>query len=272
VLIPSGAAAISHIVEAFRQGLQDHGYVEGRNIVLDRRYGEASMQRISDVAAELVRIKVDVIVAATDQAVAAVKQQTQTIPIVMVNSTDPVGTQLVASLARPGGNVTGLTTISPEINGKRLELLREVLHGLSRVAMIWNPDVRGDVLDYRGTERAARSLGLRLQSVEVRRTDDFSRAFAAAGTGRAEAVIVPAPNNTVTFSSRVQMVGFARENRLPVMYGYREFADVGGLMAYGPNLAEAWRHAVIYVARSSRGSSQLNCRSSDPPSSSSSST
>jgi putative ABC transport system substrate-binding protein len=147
--------------------MREHGYVEGQHFVFERRLGEARPERISDVAAELVRIRVDVIVTSTDQGIAAVKQQTQTIPIVMANSTDPVGTGFVASLARPGGNITGHSAMSPELSGKRLELLREVVPGLSRVAILWNPDIRGAVLDYRETEGAARLLHLQLQSVEV---------------------------------------------------------------------------------------------------------
>ena len=142
VLFASTPAATSHLLDGLRQGLREHGYVEGQHIILERRYGQAGTERMSDVAAELVRLKVDVLVAATDPATAALRQQTQTIPVVMANSTDPVGTGFVASLARPGGNVTGLSTLSPELSGKRLAMLREVLPGLARVAIIWNPDVR----------------------------------------------------------------------------------------------------------------------------------
>src|SRR3989442_361380 len=140
VLHVGAPTAVSHFVEAFKQGLREHGYVEGQNIVVERRFGEARAERISEVAAELVRLKLNVIVTSTDLGVAAVKQQTQTIPIVMANSTDPVGTGFVTSLARPGGNVTGLTNISPELSAKRLELLKEAVPGLSRVAIMGNPD------------------------------------------------------------------------------------------------------------------------------------
>ena len=197
------------------------------------------------------RLKVDVIVTSTDVAIAAVKQQTRTIPIVMANSTDPVGTGFVASLARPGGNVTGLTGISPELNAKRLELLKEVVPGLSRVAIMWNPDARGAVLDYKETENAARSLRLQLQSVEVSRADDFDPALSALTTGRAEALIVV--GSAFAFANRSQIAGLAEKHRLPSMYGPREFADAGGLMAYGPNLADAWRRAATYVDRILKG-------------------
>jgi ABC-type uncharacterized transport system substrate-binding protein len=194
---------------------------------------------------------VDVIVTSTDPGIAAVKQQTQTIPIVMANSTDPVATGFVASLARPGGNVTGLSSISPELSVKRLELLKEAVPGLSRVAIVWNPDVRAGVLEYKETESAARSLHLQLQSVEVNRPDDFDRAFSALMTGRAEALTVA--SSSVTFRNRSQIASLAQKNRLPSIYGLREFADAGGLMAYGPNYAEGWRRAATYVAKILKG-------------------
>ncbi|MGH8700119.1 MAG: ABC transporter substrate-binding protein [Burkholderiales bacterium] len=252
VLIPSNPAATAHAQEAFKQALREHGYVEGQNVIVERRYGEGRAERLSDLAAELERIKVDVIAVATDPAIAAVKQQTQTIPIVMVGSTDPVATGFVASLARPGGNVTGLSTLSPELSGKKLELLKEVVPGLSRVAIVWNPGVRGAVFDYKETESAARSLRLQLLSVEVSRAEDLDRAFSAVTNQRAQALIVPSPN-PVLFSNRAQIVGFAQRNRLPSMYGQGEFADAGGLMSYGVSAAEGWRRAAAYVARILKG-------------------
>jgi len=185
-------------------------------------------------------LKVDVIVTATDTAIAAVRQQTHTIPIVMGNRADPVGTGFVASLAQPGGNVTGITSISPGLSAKRLELLKEVVPGLSRVAIMWNPDVRGALFDYKETQSAARSLRLQLQSVEVNRGDDFDRAFVAMLTGRAEAFVVSSP---FAFEIRNQLASLAQKHRLPSMYAQREFADAGGLIAYGPNLTEQWRLA-----------------------------
>jgi putative ABC transport system substrate-binding protein len=237
ILHPGAPATSSHFAAAFDQGLHEHGYREGRNIVLERRFAEAKAERISEIAAELVRLKVDVIVTSTDVGIAAVKQQTQTIPIVMANSTDPVGTGFVGSLARPGGNVTGLSIISPELSGKRLELLKEALPGLS--------------LDYKETESAARSLRLQLQSVEVNRADDFSRAFAALTTGRAEALTVAA--FSLAFRNRNQIASLAQQNRLPSIFGLREFADAGGLMAYGPNDADGWRRAATYVDKIRKG-------------------
>ena len=251
-LFPSNPAATAHLLEAFSQGLRAHGYMDGTNLVLERRYGEAKAERISELARELVSLKVDVIVTATDVAIAAVKQQTSTIPIVMANSTDPVGTGFVASLARPGGNITGHSTISPELSGKRLELLREVVPGLSRVAFLWNPDVRGAVLDYKETEGAARSLGLHLQSVEASRAENLERAFSAITKERAQVLIFPTPN-PVGFANRGQIASFAQKNRLPSMFGQNEYVDAGGLMSYGPSNADLWRRAATYVDKILKG-------------------
>src|SRR5712692_2544162 len=251
-LLASTPAAVAQNIEAFRQGLRELGYVDGKNFVLELRYGEARTERIAEIARELVGLKVDVIVTATDVAIAAVKRETQTIPIVMANSSDPVGTGFVASLARPGGNVTGLSNISPELSGKRLELLREVVPGLSRVAFIWNPDVRGAVLDYNETEGAARSLGLQLQSVEVVRAEDFDRAFSAVTKERAQALIVPA-GNPVGFANRGQIASFAQKNRLPSIYAQREYVDAGGLMSYGPSTPDMHRRAATYVDKILKG-------------------
>src|SRR5262245_48897264 len=252
VFFTSNPTATARNNEAFTQGLRERGYVEGQNIVLERRYGEARVERIAEVAAELVRMKVDVIVAVTDQGIAAVKRQTQSIPIVMVNSSDPVGTRFVASLARPGGNITGTSTMSPELGGKRLELLREAVPQLSRVAVIWNPDVRGAMLDYKELEGPARSLRLQLQSVEVSHTDDIAQAFSAITDARAEAVIVITPS-TVAFANRGQLASFAQKNRLPSMYGQQEYVDAGGFMAYGVSAAEGWRRAATFVDKILKG-------------------
>jgi ABC-type uncharacterized transport system substrate-binding protein len=251
VLHPGAPATSKHFAAAFDQGLRELGYLQGQNIVVERRFAEAKAERISDIAAELVRLKVDVIVTSTDPGIAAVRQQTQTIPIVMANSTDPVATGFVASLARPGGNVTGLSSISPELSVKRLELLKEAVPGLSRVAIVWNPDVRGGALEYKETESAARSLRLQLQSVEVTRADDFDRAFSALTTGRAEALTV-APSS-VAFRNRSQIASLAQKNRLPSIFGLREFADAGGLMAYGPSFTDGWRRAATYVDKILKG-------------------
>jgi ABC-type uncharacterized transport system substrate-binding protein len=176
-LAPATPAAQAHWLEAFRQWLRERGRLEGKGFVLLPRYAEAKAERLPELAREMVSLKVDVIVALGDPAIAAVKQQTRTIPIVTAASTDPVGTGLVGSLARPGGNVTGHSMSAPDLSGKRLQLLKEVVPPLSRVAFLWNPDVRGAVLDYNQTEVAARSLGLHLQFVEAVRSEDLDRAF-----------------------------------------------------------------------------------------------
>jgi len=252
VLQPGTPASGAHLFEAFKQAMREQGYVEGQHVVFEHRFGDLKPERISVVAAELVSLKVDVIVTATDMGIAATKQQTRTIPVVMVSSTDPVETGFVTSLARPGANITGLSSMSPELSGKRLELLRDVVPGLSRVAIIWNPDVRGAVLDYRETKGAARSLRLRLQSVEVSRADDLDGAFSAVTNGRAEALYVISPS-PIAFANRNRIATFARTTRLPSIYGNREFVDAGGLMAYGTSPASQWRRAATYVHRILQG-------------------
>ena len=251
-LLPSTPEAAAHLLEAFRQGLRELGYVEGKSFVLELRHGEAKAERLPELARELVGLKVDVIVTATDVAIAAVKRETQTIPIVMGNSTDPVGTGFVASLARPGGNITGLSSMSPELSGKRLELLTEVVPGLSRVAFLWNPDVRGAVLDYKEAESAASSLRLQLQSVEVVRAEDFDRAFSAVTKDRAQALMMPAAN-PVGFAKRGQIASFAQKNRLPSIYAQKEYVDAGGLMSYGPSTPDMHGRAATYVDKILKG-------------------
>jgi putative ABC transport system substrate-binding protein len=231
-LVPASPAAAVHNIEALRQGLREAGYVEGKTFVLEVRYGEARSERFPELARELVGLKVDV--------------------IVMVGSSDPVGSGFVASLARPGGNVTGLTNISAELSGKRLELLREVVPGLSRVAFLWNPDVRGNVLDYKEMEGVARSQRLQLQSVEVVRVEDLERAFSAVTSQRAQALILPA-GNPVGFANRGLIASFAQRNRLPSMYAVKEYVDAGGLMSYGPSNPDMRRRAATYVDKILKG-------------------
>ncbi len=251
-LSPSTPALGSRFIEEFRQGLRELGYVEGKTFVLEVRYAEARAERLPELARELVGLKVDVIVVGTDAAIAAVKRETRTIPIVMTTSNDPVGTGFVASLARPGGNITGLSVISPELSGKRLALLREAVPGLSRVAFLWNPDVRGNILDYKEMEGAARSQRLELQSIEVSRAEDLDRAFSAVTNQRALALVLPV-GNPVAFANRSQIASFALRNRLPSMYGQREFVDDGGLMAYGPIASDMVRRAAVYVDKLLQG-------------------
>jgi putative ABC transport system substrate-binding protein len=251
VLHPGTPASAPQSVEAFRQGLREHGYEEGKNIVVEHRYTESRPERVAEVAAEFVRLKVDVIVTSLDVATAAVKRQTQTIPIVMAISIDPVSTGFVSSLARPGGNVTGLSTMAPELAAKRLELLREAVPGLSRVAIMWNTNVPGNLLEYKEAGDAARSMRLQLQSVEVSSVDDFERAFSALKTGGAEALIVAGSGLTSTNAG--QIANLAMKHRLPSMVSSRDRVDAGGLMAYGPNLAELWRRAATFVDKILKG-------------------
>ena len=251
-LNPATPAGVAHLVEAFRHELRELGHVEGKTFVLELRHSETKFERLPELARELVGLKMDVIVTATDVAIAAVKRETRTIPIVMAFSTDPVGTGFVTSLAHPGGNVTGISSISAELSGKRLELLREVVPGLSRVAFLWNPDVRGSLLDYKETQATARSLRLELQSVEVSSVEDLDRAFSAMTSQRAQALILAA-GNPVTFSKRAEVASFTQRHRLPSMYGTKEYVDAGGLMSYGPSVPGMYRRAAIYVDKILKG-------------------
>jgi len=237
---------ITHLIAAFKQGLRELGYVEGKTVLLEVRLAEGTVERFPQLARELVTLKPDVIVATSDVAIASVRRETQTIPIVMVVSSDPAAAGFVANLARPGGTVTGLSALSPETSGKRLELLREVVPELSRVALLWNPDSRGNLLDYKETEAAARSLHVELQSVELFRGEDLDRAFSTVTKGRAQALIVPV-GNPITVARRDKVANFAQRSRLPSIYGVREYVDAGGLMSYGPSTADLFRRAATYV-------------------------
>jgi putative tryptophan/tyrosine transport system substrate-binding protein len=241
----------SHLWGAFFQGLRDLGYVEGQNVLIEGRwYGDRS-ERLPALAAELVRLPVDVIVAGTAPSPEAAKRATSTIPIVMANHSDPVASGLVASLARPGGNVTGLSSVGPELSGKQLQLLKETLPSLSRVAVLTNPTIPSQALSVREMEVAARSLKLQLQVVEARAPSEFADAFSAATRERAGGLVVL--GGSVFFAHRPRLVELAAQNRLPTMYGPREFAQVGGLMAYGVDIRDSWRRAAGYVDRILKG-------------------
>ena len=252
LLTPSSPDGSGHLVEAFRQGFRQLGYIEGQTFVLQARYGDGKSERLADLARELVRWKADVIVTSTDVATAAVRRQTRTMPIVMALSTDPVGTGFVASLARPGGNVTGLSNITVELGGKRLELLKEAVPGLARVAFLWNPDVRGAVLDYKETEERARSLRLELRSLEVYTAEDLDRAFVTLTGDHVQAFVVAAAN-LVMFARRSAIAQFAQSNRLASMYAAREYVDAGGLISYGANVSDMFRRAATYVDKILKG-------------------
>src|SRR5438093_868586 len=251
-LLAGNFPASPHLPEAFRQGLRDLGYVEGRNVVIEYRDAEGKLERLPTLAAELVALKVDVIVAPITVAALAAKQATRTIPIVSVAI--PVTSGLVTSLARPGGNVTGLAFFSPELVGKCLEQLKQAVPGVSRVAALWQPGGQGertekDMLE--GAEVAARALGVRLQFGEARGPENFERAFSEMTRAPAGALTV-LPSN-MFISERRRLVDLAAKNRLPAVYPWREFVDAGGLMSYGLNVADLFRRAATYVDKILKG-------------------
>ncbi len=240
--------------EAFHQGLRELGYVEGSNVVIENRAAEGKLERFPALAAELVALKVDVIVVGNTLAALAAKQATRTLPIVFANASDPVTEGLVASLARPGGNVTGLSNLAPGLVGKRLELLKQTVPGVSRVAVLWQPGGSGGSMDkdmLTEAEVAGRALGVRLQFVEARGPEDFDRAFSDMTGARAGALtVLPI---VMFFQERRRLVDLATKNRLPAVYPHREFVDAGGLMTYGPNLADLFRRAATYVDKILKG-------------------
>jgi ABC-type uncharacterized transport system substrate-binding protein len=238
-------------VEAFKQGLRELGYVEGKNIVIEWRSAEGKLDRASALAAELVRLKVDVIVTGGPQSTRAAKEATTTIPIVMAFDNDPVGNGFVASLARPGGNITGLSTLYPEISGKQLELLKEIVARLSRLAVLGNSAHPGNAQALKETELAAGALAVQLQYLDVRESKDIETAFRAASKGRADAVLVL--ENAVLTSHRKQLVELAAKSRLPAIYPQTEYMEAGGLIYYGPNTPDLFRRAAIYVDKILKG-------------------
>jgi putative ABC transport system substrate-binding protein len=232
-------------LQAFRDGLREFGYVEGKNVQLEVRWGEGKLERLPVLAAELVELKVDVIVAGTDPSVVAARQATRTIPIVMPSSGDPVADGLVASLAHPGGNITGLSMMAPELGTKRLQLLREMFPEASRVvAVLWNPNYAGMRARFEQVKVAAPTLGLAVRSVEVRDTTELEMAFETIVREHPEALVLADP---VTLSQRTRIVEFAIEHRVPAIYESSDFVDAGGLMSYGPNISDLYRRAADYV-------------------------
>ena len=237
--------------EAFRQGLREIGYVEGKNITIEYRDAEGKIERYSDLASDLVSLKVDVIFTVGTPGAMAAKNATKTIPIVFTSVGDPVGIGLVASLARPGGNITGLSTLAPDLSGKALELLKETVPKLSHVAVVWNPDNPGKTSSLKETEVAARALRLQLQSLEVRGPNDIEPAFQAARRERAGALIVL--RDVVVSSQTKRIVELTLKNRLPAIYNDRGFVDAGGLMSYGPNIDDLFHRAGTYVGKILKG-------------------
>jgi len=237
--------------DGFRRGLRDLGYVDGRNLSMEWRWSEGKPDRFPALAMELVALRPDVIVASGTQAVRAAMEATSAIPIVMTTSSYPERIGLVKSLSRPGGNVTGLSNVGPELSGKKLELLKEIAPKVSRVAVLWNPASTVEPLALQELLTAAPAVGVEIQSVEVRSPDDFSAAFAAVSSSRVHAML--ALGNPINFKGRQLIADFALRNRLPSIYDERLFVDAGGLMSYAPSFTDSFRRAATYVDKILKG-------------------
>ena len=250
-LTASSLSANAARIEAFRQGLRELSYVEGKNIVIEWRSADGKFDRLPALAAELVRLKVAVIVTSGGAPTRRAKEATSTIPIVMTNDPDPVGDGFVASLARPGGNITGLSTFVPELSGKRLEILREVVPKLSRVAVLGSSTATGYAQTLKEIEPAAKAFKMQLQFLDVKHANDIETAFRAASEGRAQGVLTL--NSGILGSQRAQIAELAVKNRLPVMYHQGDFVEAGGLMFYGVNVPDLNRRAATYVDKILKG-------------------
>jgi putative ABC transport system substrate-binding protein len=250
-LSPISAAAEPPVIAGLRQGLRDLGWIEGENIAFEFRFADGRFDRLPQLAEELVRLKVDVIVAGSNPGAMAAKNATRDIPIVVVTTGDPIGGGLVASLARPGGNLTGVTALGQELTAKRLELLKEAMPGITQVAVLTNPGspTSGPLL--KEGEEAARSLGLRLTVLKASDAGEIDSAFAAMANARAEALMVPAD---IMFNSQTGNIAeLAARHRLPATYGEREFVSAGGLMFYGASLPDMYRHAATHIDKIFKG-------------------
>jgi len=250
LVVPS-RSFFSTRMETFRQGLRELGHVEGKNVIIEYRYAEGKLDLLPALASELVQLKVDVIVTTSPPSVQAVKNATSTIPIVFAATGDPVGSGLVASLGRPGGNVTGLSIVGPELSGRRLELLKEAFPKVTRVVILWNPTSSGDSLSFTEMQPVAKALGIQLQSMEVRSANDFESGFQLAKKEGAQA-LVTMPNPVIN-SNLKQVLEFAAKNRLPAMYAGPEVVDAGGLMSYAPSYTDLYRRAAWYVDKILKG-------------------
>ena len=256
---PLGSPEGKESLDAFRQGLRERGYVEGQNILIEYRAADKKIERFPGLATELAHLNVDLIVAPNTPAALAAKQATTTIPIVVQVMGDPVTDGLVTSLARPGGNITGLTFLGPELAAKRLDLLKQAVPGASRVAVLWHPGAYGkrtttDML--RATEAAARTLAVELQFVEVHETDEFEHAFSALTTNGADALFpLPSP---MFYLERRRIVGLATKYRLPSTFISREFVELGGLMAYGASINDLMRRSATYVDKILKGAQPVD--------------
>jgi len=249
-ILTAGPVSVrANMFEAFKSGLRELGYVEGQNIALEIQSAEGRPDRLPTLATELVSHNVDVIVTSTTPAIQAAKQATGTIPIVTISG-DPVGTGLVASLARPGSNITGLSLIGPEIGGKQLEILKETFSNLKRVAFIRDPTNAALNLRFKEAEIAARGLGLEVQSAEVRISNEVEKSLESAIKKGAGALLIAPP---MAYAHRKEIMDFATKKRLPTMYEEKESVDRGGLMSYGANLSDLWRRAATYVDKILKG-------------------
>jgi ABC-type uncharacterized transport system substrate-binding protein len=251
ILPPGPISERLHLWDAFRQGLRELGYTEGQNIKLIFPSTEVKPERLGQLAAELVSLNVDLIVAPTTPGALKAMNATKTIPIVMPTTIDPVGSGLVASLARPGGNATGLTSIASDLSGKRLELLKEVVPGASHIAVLSNPNSASVPSQMREAKVAAQALGIRLQPLDVRGLDDFEKVFRAATKERASALIML--DDAFVFTHRTRVVKLAAKSRLPAIYGFTECVEDGGLMSYAANLSDMYRRAAVYVDKILKG-------------------
>jgi putative tryptophan/tyrosine transport system substrate-binding protein len=248
----STAALETNLIDAFREGLREHGYEEGRNIVIEYRWADGKYDQFPALVAELIAAKVDAIITAGTPAALAVKRATTTVPLVMVAVGDPIGTGLVPSLARPGGNLTGLSSIAPDLEGKRLQLLREVVPPLSHVAMFINSLNPFHDSSVRQARAAAQTMGIKLQLYDIRKSEDLDEAFAAIRKRRPDALLILA--DRVFLHNRQRMVDFTNEQRLPNVNAYKELVEVGGMMSYGPSYEDMHKRAAIYVDKILKGS------------------
>ncbi len=251
LLITATRTATEPLADAFQEGLRELGYVVAKTIALEVRWGEGKLNRLAALASELLQLNVEIMITGGGPAIRAAKKATSLVPIVMVTGNDPVQAGYVASYSRPGGNITGLTTIASDLTTKRLELLKEVVPRLSRVAILWAPEARTGPRKFKEADLAARSLGLKLQSLEVRSRDDFESAFRVATRVRAQALIPFRSPLTVTWGKFISSL--AIENRLPVIYDDREFMKSEGFMSYGTNLSDVFRRAATYVDKILKG-------------------
>jgi ABC-type uncharacterized transport system substrate-binding protein len=248
----STAALEANLLDAFHEGLRELGYEEGRNIVIEYRWADGKYDQFPALVAELIAAKVDAIITAGTPAALAVKRATTTVPLVMVAVGDPIGTGLVPSLARPGGNLTGLSSIAPDLEGKRLQLLREVVPPLSHVAMFINSLNPFHDSSVRQARAAAQTMGIKLQLYDIRKSEDLDEAFAAIRKRRPDALLILA--DRVFLHNRQRMVDFTNEQRLPNVNAYKELVEVGGMMSYGPSYEDMHKRAAIYVDKILKGS------------------